>query len=209
MNHSDRHKRVRLLVKKCNLERKQQAKKIDILCNDLIEAQRHFIDKLETISFAAQFYDSVVGVTELGRLLSGATNIIKEEIPDSNIAFFLWQSDNFDLHILESDRPISLEKQQLENCFDKELVEEICRSNRICTLDDMFAMGLEGNLKMLNNLSVITLPLGQIGPSLGFILIYRSAENKLTTGDLRNITAITPGLSRAIQSCRLHSNSRD
>jgi hypothetical protein len=31
-----RHRRLRLLIKKLNKERKKQAKKIDILCNDLI-----------------------------------------------------------------------------------------------------------------------------------------------------------------------------
>ena len=42
-----RHKRVRLLVKKLNTKRKKQAQKIDILCNDFIAAQRDFIKNLK------------------------------------------------------------------------------------------------------------------------------------------------------------------
>ena len=48
-----RHQRLRLLLKKLNKDRKKQAKKTDILCNDLIGAQRGFIRKLRSISFSA------------------------------------------------------------------------------------------------------------------------------------------------------------
>jgi hypothetical protein len=73
-------------------------------------------------------------------------------------------------------------------------------------LDDMFVMGLQGNLTVLNKISAVTIPLSQAGLSLGFILIYRSSENKLTAEELNNISAVTLGLSRAIQSCRLVLN---
>ncbi|GAH10763.1 unnamed protein product, partial [marine sediment metagenome] len=38
-----RYKRLRLLVSKVNKQRKKQAQKIDILCNDFIAAQKDFI----------------------------------------------------------------------------------------------------------------------------------------------------------------------
>jgi len=62
--------------------------------------------------------------------------------------------------MFESDQPITLDKQHLENCFTPELVDNICKSNKICTLDDMFAMGLQGNL---NKISTVTIPLGKPG----------------------------------------------
>jgi len=198
----ERHRRLRLLIKKLNKERKKQAKKIDILCNDFIVVQRDFIKGLNTISFTANFYESIIGTTDLGSLLYTAVELIKEKNADANVSFFLRQAETFELHMFEGDQPISLGQQQLENCFSPELMDNICKSNRICTLDDMFAMGLQGNLIGLNKISAVTIPLGLLGSSVGFILIYRSSENKLTTNEVSNISGVTCGLSRAIQSCQ-------
>jgi hypothetical protein len=212
MFHKQRYRRLRLLISNLNKERKKQAKKIDILCNDLIAAQRDFIKRLGTISFAANFYETITGTTELSSLILTASKLIKDETADANVTFFLRQADslqltssevnNFELHIFESTQPILLEKQGLENCFTPEVVEAICKSNKICTLDDMFAMGLQGNLTRLSEISAATIPLSRHGPSMGFILIYRPAQNKFTADELNNIAAISPGLSRAIASCR-------
>ena len=209
MDHKQRYKRLRLLTAKLNKERKKQAQKIDILCNDLIAAQREFIKRLGTISFAADFYESIIGITDLSSLLYTACKLIKDEIPQANTAFFLRQQEAVELHMCESDEPITLEKQRLESCFTAELVDNICKSNKVCTLDDMFAMDMQGNLSMLNKISAVTIPLGQFGSSVGFILIYRSSENKLTADEVNNIAAITPGLCRAIESCQVPSHSVD
>jgi len=197
-----RHKRLRLLIKKLNKKRKKQAKKIDILCNDFIAAQRDFIKSLKTISFIANFYESIIGITDLNSLLYTAVKLIKEGNSDANVTFFLRQSDNFELYKFESAQSITLEKQHLENCFNTELMNNICKSNKVCTLDDMFAMGLQGNLIELNKISGVTIPLGVHGSSLGFVLICRSSENKLTAEEISNISAVTCGISRAIQCCQ-------
>jgi hypothetical protein len=110
-----RHKRLRLLISELNKERKKQAKKIDILCNDFIAAQREFIKRLDTIGFAANFYEAIVGTGDLNTLILTSSNLIKNKIPDSSIAFFLRQQDGFELHMNESSQPITLEKQHLEN----------------------------------------------------------------------------------------------
>jgi len=198
MDHKQRHRRLRLLISKLNKERKRQAKKIDMLCNDLIAAQRDFIRRLSTISFAADFYKSILGETHLDRLLSIARKLIKDEFTDANVTFFL--RNGFPQS--GDERPATSDEQlTLENYFTAELVDAICKSNKICTLDEMFAMGLQGNLTELNKISAAAVPLSQLGLSIGFILIYRSAENKLTADELNKISSVTSGLSRAMQSC--------
>jgi len=204
-----RHRRLRLLIKKLNKQRKKQAKQIDILCNDFIGAQRDFIKSLKTISFIANFYESIIGITDLNSLLYSVVQLIKEENTDANVTFFLRQSDNFELYMFESERPITLEKQHLENSFTPELMGNIYKSNKVCTLDDMFAMGLQGNLNGLNKISGVTIPLGMHGSSLGFVLVCRSSENKLTAEEISNISAVSCGLSRAIQSCQATLHSTD
>ena len=197
-----RHRRLRLLTRELNKQRRKQARQIDILCNDFIAAQRDFINKLNAIGFASHFYESIIGVTDLNSLLYAAVRFIKEQLDDANVTFFLRQADNFELHIFENDKAISIEEQHLENCFGPELMDSICRSNKVCTLDDMFAMGLQGNVVGLKRVSAVTIPLGRLGSSLGFILIHRSSQNKIAADQLSNICAVASGLSRAIQSCR-------
>jgi len=207
VDHKQRHKRLRLLIGKLNKERKRQAKKIDILCNDLIAAQRDFIKRLNTISFTADFCESIIGRGDLNMLLYTASTLIKEKIANANVSFFLRQAESFELHMFKSDQPIAFEKQRMENWFSAEVMDNICKSNRLCTVDDMFAMGLQGNLTRLNKISAVTIPLGLFGSSLGFILIYRTSKNKLTADEINDIRAVTCGLSRAIASCQaVHSS---
>jgi hypothetical protein len=200
---------LRLLIKKLNKERKKQAQKIDILCNDIIGAQRDFIRRLNTISLTAHFYESIIGTTDLNNLLSTAVKLIKAENTTANVAFFLRQADNFELHMFESGQPIAFEKEHLENCFSPELMDNICKSNKVCTLNDMFAMGLQGNLTGLNKISAVTIPLGLLGSSLGFMLVYRSSDDKLATDEISRISAVTCGLSRAIASCQALSRTAE
>jgi len=225
VDHKQRYRKLRLLIRRLNKERKKQAQKIDLLCNDFILTQREFIERLNTINFTANFYESILGTTDLSSLLYTAGKLIKDEIPDSNVAFFLpglscgkepqkgttFQQDNFELYVFESDKPITLEKRHLENCFTPELVDNICESNKLCTLDDMLAMGIQDNVIGLSKMSVVTIPLRRFGSSLGFILIYSLSQSKLTSDELNNISAVTCGLSRAIQSYQvlLQSQSTD
>jgi len=218
VDNRQRHRRLRLLLKKLNKERKRQAQKTDILCNDLIAAQRSFIKRLKTISFTANLYESIIGTTDLNDLLYTAARIIRTEDADANVTFFLRSGEDastdlcagFELHTFESSPPITFEKQhsldgardRLENCFGPELMNSICTSNAVCTLEDMFAMDVQGNLTGLNNISAATFPLGVPGSSSGFMLVYRSSEHKLTADEIDRIRAVTCGLSRAIDSCQ-------
>ena len=220
MDDKQRHQRLRLLIKKLNKDRKKQNQKIDILCNDLISAQRNFIKRLSVINFMVNFYESILGVTDLNKLLYTAVEFIKAENKDVNITFFLRQSkgnfpadsgpgENFELHTFENDQPTTIDKHYIENCFTQELMENISRSNKVCILDDMYAMGLHGNLNELNKISAVTIPMGLVGSSLGFILVYRPSENKLIRDEIDRVSAVTNGLSRAIISCRTTSVTRN
>ena len=201
-----RHRRLRLLLKKLNKERKKQSRQIDILCNDLIGAQRNFIKRLNTISFIASFCESIIGTADLNSLLCTAVRIIKAETSDAVVIFFLKQGDDFQLHVFESatlarQETVALERQHLEACFNHELMDNICKANKVCTLDEMFALGLQGNLIGLNQLSVVSIPLALPGVSLGFMLLARPSENRLTADEIERVTSATYGLSRAITGC--------
>jgi len=207
MSQTDRHKRLRLLIRKLNSQRKQQASKIDILCNNLISAQRAFINRLQGISFTAQFYKSLLGSSDLTSLLERAGRLIKQEVPGAGVTFFLRQPEGCERHTIESDEALLPEDQGPEDCFSPELVGSICKSNRPCTLDDLLGMDLDGGLNGLSRFSVATLPLNNLGRSLGFVLLYRRSPKVLTPEELHTISPVMCGLSQAIHCARvpLHS----
>ena len=202
MNDERHNKRLRLLIAKLNKERKRQAKQIDILCNDLIAAQKQFLKALKVIGFAANFYEAIAGLTDLNELLCTTGNLIKDQIQDVNVAFFLLQANSFELHIFESDQPIDLEDRRIENFFTTELVDEIAKSNRLCTIDDMLAMGLAGNPRCIEKVAAAGLPLNHHGRSLGFVLLYRGSQRPFTCDELKSIAQISSGLTRSIAACR-------
>lgn len=207
MSQIERYERLRLLVKKVNRERKRQASQVDILCNDLVAAQREFMRRLNSVGFAARFYKDLLGVTELRALLKRAGRLIREELPGAGIAFFLRQADGGDLHVCDGE-PIPGFQGRPADCFTPELVTSIYKSNRLCTMDDLFGMGLEGDQKDLNNLSLATIPLQDLGRSLGFVLAYRAAAHPLRADELGKIGLITCGLSQAVRACGVALHSR-
>jgi len=208
MEQSDREKRLRLLVRRVNKQRKKQAKQIDILCNDLIGAHRQFIKRLDAISFAADFYQALVGHSDLGAVLDTAGAFIRAELPGATVAFFLGDPERFDLYLPGSAEAVTVGKDRLESCFTSELIAEICRSNSVCAMEDMLAMGLQGNPRLLSRLSAASIPLSQQGRSVGLVLIYRSCDAPLASEDIERIAAVMPALARAVSAARVPLNQQ-
>ncbi len=193
-----RYKRVCHLVRELNKNRRAQAKKIDILCNDMVSAHGDFIKRLKPLVFSVSFYESILGCNDLSSLLDAAGKVIGSAVNESNVAVFLLDGNGFQLHITDGRRPIQVDAESPENCFSKQVVQSISRCGRICRLEDMFEMGLTENLQELNKISAAAIPLNRFGRVFGFILIYRGARDELTADELAKVAAITPGLCNAI-----------
>jgi hypothetical protein len=200
MSRTDRQKRLRLLVRQLNWRRKQQASQIDILCHDLIAAQRTFIDRLQNVSFAAQFYQALLGSTDLNDLLERAGRALREELPGAGVSFFLRQPDGCELHTAQAEEAGPGQNARPEDCLPPDLVDSICKANKPCTLDDMRGMCLGGSLKRLDRVAPATLPLSDLGRPLGFVFLYRRAPQFLTAAELQRVSLVLCGLSQAIRS---------
>ena len=199
---SQDNKRTRRLISKLNKIRHTQDRKIDILCNDMISAHRDFVKQLSSLNFTVDFYESILGQNDLGGLLNTAAERIKEYVADCNVAIFLLESEGFELHIVDQERPIDIDADSLESYFTPEVVRNICRSNRVNSLKDMFEMGLVGNVSDLSRISAAAVPLGRFGSGIGFILIYRGADKPLGCNDFEKLTTIQSGLCKTIESCQ-------
>ena len=202
----NRNKRVRLLVKRLNKARKKQAKQIDILCNDLIGAQREFINKLKIINFKAFFYESIIGAYDLSKLLGTAAKLLNEEVSEVNIVFFLGHSDNYELFTFDSNPSKSIDKKYLENFFNSQLIDNIYALNKVCTIEEMYAMDLQRSVADLGNISGIAVPLFNAGLPFGIMFVYRSIGKKLKKNEIQTISAIACGLASGISISRTSEN---
>ncbi len=195
------NKRALRTINKLNAIRHKQAQKIDLLCNDMVLAGKDVIDQLGLLTFTVDFYESIAGQLDISILLDKAARQVREFVEDCNVAIFLTNSNGFELHMAD-DSPIEFDCSNIESYFTEEVVNEICRSNNICSMEDMCEIGLQGNPNVLGKISAAAVPLGRFSEPIGFILICRSINNKLTAKELDKVATITPGLRNAINGCQ-------
>ena len=203
-----RRNRIRRLISRLNKIRHAQTKKIDMLCNDMIPAHDNFIKRLHSFRFAADFYEAIIGIDRLDRMLEIAGENICSEFNDLNLAIILpGPEQSISHHSVGS--MIDIDAHGFTGYITDKLIKNICQSNRICTLDDMCRMGLTANPAMLKKLSIAVIPLNRVGPPVGIIVLYRSIENPLRPEELSRIASVTTGFGKAITLCRNRNQTQE
>lgn len=66
----------------------------------------------------------------------------------------------------------------------------------------MLEIGLQVSPAILNQMSAYVIPLVRSETSIGFILLYRISDPKLSIGQLKDVASIGTGLSGAIECCQ-------
>jgi hypothetical protein len=201
MKDSKRNSRIRLLVKRLNHQRKKQATQIDLLCNDIITAHSDFLDTVRTLTFAGEFYESLIGVSDLNNLFCSCASMIKKQIPDVNLAFFLSQQGSFQLYAFDCNTNGTDEAHRLEQYFTNELVESITRANHLCNMNELLQMGLQVSPAILKGSSAMTIPITANGPVAGFVLLYKPSGRNFDRRQIKLFCAVRRGLGKAIRTC--------
>ena len=202
MENDLRKKRLRAMIRQLNAERKKHAMKVDILCNDLVEAQKQFISKLNTIDFSSGFYKSIIGATDIDELFNQAAEVIENQVSGAEVAFFLRRNNRIEIYPGRDWDNVSQEFRNIKNCMNLSLVENICNANKVCMLEEIFAMDVEGSLEGAGKLSAAAFPIGMVKAD-GFMLVGRDIGSELGSCEIANIAAITGGLSKAVESCQM------
>lgn len=203
MENDLRKKRLRAMVRQLNAERKKHAMKVDILCNDLVEAQKQFISRLNTIDFSSGFYEAIIGTTELDELFDHAAEMIESQVFGAEVAFFLRKNNRIEIYPDRGLDNVSHEFRDIKNRMSFSLVEKICNSNKACTLEEIFVMDVDGSLEGAERISAVSFPISSAVKSSGFMLVGRDRDNPLDGREIANIAAITRGLSKAVESCQM------
>lgn len=194
------NKRALKVIRSLHKCQKKQASKIDVLCRDMVSAHREFSTKLAALSFAASYYESLLGCTDLDDLLDTAVQGIREAVKETDAAIFLLSENGFDVHIADTGVADPVEKRQFQHWFTRELVNSVSQMNRICSLDQLLHMGLQGSPAVLKTISLAAIPLGRFGQAVGFVLVYRPAHLPLQAEELSRLAAVSSGLHEAIGS---------
>lgn len=194
------NKRALKVIRSLHTCQKKQAGKIDVLCRDMVSAHREFSTKLAALSFAASYYESLLGCTDLDDLLDTAVQGIREAVKETDAAIFILSENGFDVHIADTGVADPVEKRQFQHWFTRELVNSVSQMNRICSLDQLLRMGLQGSPAVLKTISLAAIPLGRFGQAVGFVLVYRPAHLPLQTEELSRLAAVSTGLREAIDS---------
>ena len=139
----DRNKRALLAIRQLKKTRDEQAKKIDILCNDIVGAHGEIVSQLTNLTFGIKFYESLLGQGSIDGVLSSAAELIQGSGAGCSVAFFLIDS-GFELHVSDGQGSGDIDSERLESCFTPEVTNNICRSKKVCMLEDMYEMGLMG-----------------------------------------------------------------
>ncbi len=200
MSNDTRQQRLRALVRELNQRRKKQALKTDILCNDLIAAQRQFVSQLRDITFSAAFYKVLVAPTDLHELLTSTAGLIKQQYPSVSVAFFLRDEHGEEVTVFDSNRPVDPIRDSLEACFTGRLIDVICATGKPCTLDDLYELGLAADPQWLRSVSGIAIPLTRFTERLGFMFLYTPNRHPLKPRQITTLANLAPTLSKAIIS---------
>lgn len=207
MTNNDRHKRMRVLVHKVNKARKKQAKQIDILCHDLIDAQRNYNRRLSIIGVAASFYRSILGIHDLETLLSVASDHMVETTDVTQVVFLLRSENGCKPYVCRESTFPAEPEIRLEQLLSSEVINSICDCRKTCTIDDMLAMGLQIRPMDLSRVSAITVPLADGVCPRGFMLLYQEADRPISRLQIKQLMSISGGLAKAITACDMVSRS--
>jgi hypothetical protein len=194
------NKRALKIIRKLHTRQQKQADKIDIMCRDMVVAHREFATKLAKLTFVTSFYESLLQRTGLEDLLDAAVWGIRETVREADAAVFLLSENGFDVHMADTGVSDSVEKREFRHWFTRELVNSVSQMNRICSLEQLLRMGLQGPPAILKTISIAAMPLGRFGRGVGFVLVYRPAHLPLQAEELSRLAAISVGLRKAIGS---------
>jgi hypothetical protein len=198
----DNHRNIkyRRLIRQLNGIRKEQAKKIDILCNDILAAHGNFINHLKNFQFAADFYESILGQTSPDLLAKAVGEFFIDNLNGVNAAVVFIVSGQPQIHIYATDPGLEEIPSQISPYLTARMVQMVCQTGKICTADELCTMGFFAGPAVLKKISLAAIGLNKAGPDLGMLILYRSAEKPLSNSELAQASSIVGGLCTALKN---------
>lgn len=202
-----RNHRALAVIRALRSRQRRQNQQIEILCKDMVAAHGQFAQKLSRLTFVAGFYEALLGCGTLETLLDKAALSIRSRIPNAGVAVFVLEKQGFDIHIAAAPagQPL-VGRDDLQQWFTPETAAAVARAGRICSANRLLALGMQAPPAFLKQVSMTAVPLGILGCAVGFVLLWRSAEQPILPEQMETLAAAAAGLRAAILT---HRNTAD
>lgn len=189
-----RTERLKRFFRCVNQQRRQQKKKIDILCNDIIAAQRTFVDKLSHYNFVLDFYESIIGQTNIKKLIDIAGQKIKNSLSNYEIGIYCLEKGCFE-YLSQKDNSL------IESFFSPLISQKISKTNTVLSVDEIALLGGDCESEIFKKIDFCSVPISGYGSAMGFVLIWANLPNKISPQCISKMQSICPSLAKAFRSC--------
>ena len=140
--HSDRrhliqrHSRLRRLCASVNRNRRQLRDKVNLLCGDLVEANRELTETMHHIRRAYDLQSSLVGEFDLHCLLHKGLRHIQDDIGDTHTALYLCRTESFEGHVVCPDQAQRGSLLETEGMLGRVIVADVLASGVLRRVDN-------------------------------------------------------------------------
>lgn len=175
----------------------------------MVSAHGQFAQKLSRMNFVTGFYETLLGAGSLETLLDAAALAVRARAGDANVALFILEKQGFNIHLVPAqNEKHDIGRRQFRQWFTAGAVKNISLAGQVCSAQRMLTLGMQASPALLKKISMVAVPLGILGQAVGFVLLWRSAEEPLQRESLESIAAITSGLRVAILAYRAAADTR-
>jgi hypothetical protein len=198
-----RNQRALSAIRALRHKQTRQNQQIGLLCQDMVSAHGQFAQKLSRMTFVTGFYETLLGSGNLEALLDTAALAIQARLRQANVAVFILEKQGFDIHLVSAaqDKP-PLGREHFQQWFTTAAANNVALAGQVCSAERLLTLGMQASPALLKQISIAAVPLGVLGHAVGFVLLWRSADQPLLRDQLETVAAVASGLRAAIQAHR-------
>lgn len=191
VKHENRIDRLRDAVKRLNEARKVVAKKVDLLCNDLISAYGDLSRQLDSVRISESFRGSIHSADDLEQMLCHAMDWLLRQMGYANVAIWLAAEPGFQLgaymkYTIPGDGPlVESMRQSLLPMITREGILHLTPAdvtNKLTTEESLH----------LKDQTILAAHCTYLGESLAQIVMFREGSKPFTSADVITLKTIGP-----------------
>jgi DNA-binding response OmpR family regulator len=186
-----RIERLKSAVRRLNESRRMVARKVDLLCNDLVGAYGELAKQLDQVRTQEGFRSLLAAAKDLEQLLCHAMDWMLRQHGYCNIAVWLAGQDQFQLgaymkHTIAGDPP-------LIEAMRQGMLRKVIREGFIHLEGENAAQALTpAETRFLRGQTIIGTHCTYLGESLAVLILYREGARPFTAADAEVIKSIGP-----------------
>lgn len=191
--------RLREAVRKLSVARKTVAKKVDLLCNDLVAAYGEISKQVDTVRVGEDFRKLTESAADLEQLLCHTMDWLMRRCGYSNIAVFLATGESFQLGAYVKYTMASspeMTEALLNGLVAKAGREGFVRLNAEEGENELTA----AELRHLRGQAAIAANCTYLGDSLATLVLFRDGSSPFTPEDAETFRIIAPLVAVALAS---------